>query len=198
VFYKYIPADFVTPCGYQECGLSGKRYPAETGLAADSTYYFFVNIDGGGSTEYSITTEDATDFETIIDLMNEELEGAQFSLEAGDLRCTSDLVGAASSIALAAGTSGTNLFVTLTGFTVFEVAVATEAGNSLGVDDEYAEAVVYYAAHKLAEENTETTLSDRFYAQFSRIVADFKRHRANNNTALLPKTQPPILDKVVT
>ena len=50
--------------------------------------------------------------------------GATAELVNGDLRFISDLTGSASTIALSAGTTGTDLFATLTGFTAFDEAVA--------------------------------------------------------------------------
>jgi hypothetical protein len=185
LYYRYIPTAFSYPHGYQECGLSGKALATATGLSATTTYYFKIAIDGGASTEYSITTGAVLTYEIVIDLMNDELTAAKFSLVDGDLRCTSNLLGANSAIALAAGTTGTDLFATLTDFDAFEDAVATEAGDNLPVNDEWCEAVVYKAASQVAEENGETTLSDRYYAQFKRITNDFVKIRANNNPKIV-------------
>ncbi len=198
IFYRYVPTTFTTVAGYQECGLSGLRDETATGLSASTQYYFKVNIDGGGLTEYDITTGTSVNYEEVIDLMNAEISGAEFALVNGDLRCTSDLLGAASSIALGAGTSGTDLFATLTGFTAFETAVDTEGGDDLDVDDEYAIAIVYMAASLIAEENSETTLADRYYAQFKRIVNEFIVNRASHNTSMKPHAQPPVLPRVET
>lgn len=185
LYYRYIPAAFTVPQGYQECGLSGLAKTTTTGLSATTQYYFKVTIDGGAVAEYSITTASLLTYEDVIDLLNDQVKGATFSLEGGDLRCTSDFLGAASAIALGAGTSGTDLFATLTGWSAFETAVATQGGDDLPVDDEYCDAVVYKAASQLAEENYETSLSDRYYAQFRRIVGDYIRIKANNNTKML-------------
>lgn len=114
--------------GYQECGLSGKVGGDATGLATSSTYYFKVNHNLTGVTEKSITTALDVTFTAVIALMNAQmtglLTGVTWSLTGGDLRCTSVMFGTASSVALSAGTTGTNLFTTLTGFTAFDTAVA--------------------------------------------------------------------------
>jgi hypothetical protein len=197
LYYKYLPTSFTTPHGYQECGLSGKRLSTLTGLTAATTYYYKVNIDGGGVTEYSIlTVAGYLNYEEIIDLMNAQSIGATFSLEDGDLRCTSDLLGAASSIALSAGTTGTNLFATLTGWSAFDTAVATQGGDELPIDDEWCDAIVYKAASQIAEENFEATRSDRYFAQFQRIKQQFIIHRANQNTAMLDGPAPQISPEV--
>ena len=109
--------------GYQENGLSSKVDATETGLATTTQYYFKVDIDGAGAVEYDITTVADTTFDAVITLMNAEVTGAYFSLVGGDLRCTSETNGSTSSIALSAGTTGTDLFATLTGWTAFGEAV---------------------------------------------------------------------------
>jgi hypothetical protein len=187
LYYRYKPTAFTAPHGYQECGLSGKALDTATGLSATTQYYFKITIDGGVETEYSITTVSSLTYDDIIDLMNDEVSGAEFELVDGDLRCTSSLLGANSAIALGAGTTGTDLFATLTDFTAFEDAVATEGGDDLPIDDEWCEAVAYKAASQVSEENGETTLSDRWYAQFKRIVNDFVKTRSNNNTRIISR-----------
>ena len=185
IYYRYIPESFATSHGYQECGLSGKALNTATGLSATTQYYFNITIDGGTETEYSITTASLLTYEDVIDLLNDAVPGATFALVDGDLRCTSNLLGGNSSIALAAGTSGTDLFATLTDFADFDTAVATEAGDDLPIDDEWCDAVVYKASSQISEENHETTLSDRWYAQFQRITKDFIRTKANNNPKMI-------------
>jgi hypothetical protein len=184
LYYRYIPEAFTAAHGYQECGLSGKRLATATGLSATTTYYFKLTLDGGDETEYSITTAADVTYEAVIDLLNTALGGASYSLEGGDLRCTSDLLGGSSAISQAAGTTGTDLFATLTDFSAFETAVASEAGDDIPIDDEWCDAVVYKAASQIAEENFEKDLSDRYMAQFRRVVSDFVKIRANNNPAM--------------
>jgi hypothetical protein len=185
LYYRYIPTAFSVSHGYQECGLSGKALNTSTGLSATTQYYLTVTIDGGAETEYSITTASDLTYEYVIDLLNDAIPGVTFSLVDGDLRCTSNLLGGNSAIVLAAGSSGTDLFATLTDFDDFEDAVASEAGDDLPIDDEWCEAVTYKAASVVAEENYETTLSDRYYAQFKRITGDFVRTKANNNSKIV-------------
>ena len=185
LYYRYLPTSFTSPHGYQECGLTGLSLSSATGLSASTQYYLTVTIDGGTATEYSITTGTSVTYEYVIDLLNDAILGVTFSLVGGDLRCTSNLLGGASAIVLAAGSSGTDLFATLTDFDDFEDAVASEAGDNLPIDDEWCEAVTYKAASVVAEENYETALSDRYYAQFKRIVGDFIRTRANNNSKIV-------------
>jgi len=187
LYYQYIPTAFTVSHGYQECGLSGKHVDTATGLSATTQYYFKVNIDGGGVVEYDITTASLLTYEDVIDLLNDEVRGATFSLESGDLRCTSDFLGSGSSIALSAGTSGTDLFATLTGWTAFDTAVATEAGDNLPIDDEWCMAVVYHAASQLAEENHEPKVADRFLEQFRRITNNFIAIRSNNNPSMVTR-----------
>jgi len=108
--------------GYQECGLSGKAAATETGLSAGA-HYLFVAINGGTSTEYSITAAGDTTFGGIITLLNAAISGVTFALVNGDLRCTSDSTAAGSAVAMAAGTTGTDFLATLTGFSALETAV---------------------------------------------------------------------------
>lgn len=115
--------------GYQEVGLTGKTDTTDTGLTATNQYYFKINIDGGGVVEYDITLGAGTVNElytAVLALMNTELvaAGAYFHLVNGDLRCTSETNGSTSSIALSAGSTGTDLFATLTGWSAFDTAVA--------------------------------------------------------------------------
>jgi hypothetical protein len=109
--------------GYQECGLTGKAAATETGLSGSTAYYLFVAINGGTSTEYTFTTAADTTFAAVIILLNAAITGVTFALINGDLRCTSDSTAAKSAIALAAGTTGTDFFATLTDFAALETAV---------------------------------------------------------------------------
>ncbi|MCJ7481519.1 MAG: hypothetical protein MUO31_00985 [Thermodesulfovibrionales bacterium] len=113
--------------GYQECGLSGKATTTASGLTGTTQYYYKININAGGVTEYDITTGATATFAEIIALMNAENTGATWEIQGGDFRCRSNTLGASSAIALAAGTTGTNLFANLTGFTNFDAAVAGRA-----------------------------------------------------------------------
>ena len=112
--------------GYQECGLVGKTGVTETGLAGATQYYFKINVDGAGEVEYDITTGGDTTYAGVIALIVTELAAVDcdFALADGDFRCTSYKDGVGSTIALAAGTTGADLFATLTDFVNFETAVA--------------------------------------------------------------------------
>lgn len=190
IWYEYLPESFAA--GYQECGLSGKQLPTASGLAATTQYYFKVNVDGGGAVEYDITTAADVTLDAVIDLMNDEVSDyALFSLVGGDLRCTSNTWGGASAIALTAGTTGTDLFATLTGWTAFDTAVASTGGYDINIDDEYAMGVVHYAAFNLAEDQWEEKVADRQYALYKQFVNDFTIKKANANTAIFPKTPTP-------
>ena len=115
--------------GYQELGMKHVSSYDDSGLRKDSTYYFTVNIDGGGDTEYSINTGSNTKFGHIVNLMNNQIsgDGAEFFItREGDIRCVSTSRSASTSIALSAGSSGTDLFASLNGFDSFESAVNGE------------------------------------------------------------------------
>lgn len=114
---------FVGTRGFHECGLSLKTLATASGLTATTPYYFKINIDGGGVFEYVITTGTDVTYDAIILLMNQQISGAFFHLDSGDLRCSSITIGPASTIALTAGATGTDLFVTLTGFAAFDAAI---------------------------------------------------------------------------
>jgi hypothetical protein len=112
--------------GYQEFGLSSLTSSTLSGLAATTQYYFKVNLDGAGATEYNITTTTDVTIGALITKINTALTatGARISLVGGDLRITSTLtIGAGSTIAVTAGTTGTDLLATLTGFTAMETAI---------------------------------------------------------------------------
>ncbi len=115
--------------GYQGCGLTGLTGASSTGLSASTTYYFKVAINGGASTQYSITTAATLTYTAIIALMNTAIGAtASFAIVGGDLVCTSTAGGASAAIALAQGTSSPSLFSSLTGFTSFATAVAGTSG----------------------------------------------------------------------
>jgi hypothetical protein len=114
--------------GYQEFGLTGKTLNTETGLSATHLYYFKVNLNGAGAVEYHITltpTSDTT-YAGVVALMNTAITAiaAEFSYPDGKLRCTSESGGATSAIALTAGSTGDDLFASLTSWTDFDSAVA--------------------------------------------------------------------------
>jgi hypothetical protein len=118
--------------GYQEVGLKAgiEEVFDPTNLLPNTTYYFKVNIDAGGLTEYSIKTGPGVaqlfsgvnpiiTFNDLILLLNSatRVDGARWDMIDGDLRCTSMQVATGTSIALAAGVTGTDLFASLNGWT---------------------------------------------------------------------------------
>lgn len=115
--------------GYQELGMDQVSDYDESGLKENTTYYFTVAIDGAIAAEYSINTGTNTNFGSIIHLMNNQIvaDGAKFEIRrTGDIRCYSLSTAAGTSIALSAGTSGTDLFASLSGFSSFDTAVPGE------------------------------------------------------------------------
>jgi hypothetical protein len=115
--------------GYQECGMTGLTGATDTGLSASNTYYFKMNVDGSGEQEYNISTGAGptitySDLLTLLAAcMAANTVNAEWNLWAGDLRATSMSNSSPSTIALASGTTGTDLFSSLTGFTAFDSAV---------------------------------------------------------------------------
>lgn len=133
--------------GYQECGLAGKTGASASGLGATTAYYYKININAAGVVEYSITTGATTTFAEIIALMNAQSTGAVFEIVGGDLRCRTITTGAPSTIALSAGTTGTDLFAALTGFVDFDVAVVGVISKPIFIDQ--FENEVIKASHEL-------------------------------------------------
>jgi len=196
IWYKYLPAEF--SAGYQECGLTGKTLGAATGLAAVTQYYFKVSVSGDAAIEYDITTTADTTYDAVIDLINEAVDGATASLIAGDLRFTSDDVGEDSAIALSAGTTGTDLFATLTGWTAFDAAVGDSGGANINLENEDAMAAVYYASSVIAEEMENTKMADRLYARYKKMVEHHIVRHANVSPKIFPKTEPVVMYRVKT
>lgn len=195
--YKYLPAAFSVISGYQDCGLSSKTLATATGLADTTKYYFKVTADGGEPVEYDITTATDTSYKGVIALLNTETSGVcTWSLVGGDLRCTSDDTTADSSIALAAGTTGTDLFATLTGFTAFDTAVASELGDDLNVDSEWGLCIAFYVAYLMALGNFEQQIAQNMYANFMKEISKHKIQHANNNPKIFPRQNPVIIPEV--
>lgn len=106
--------------GYQEVGLSVASTDA-SGLAGAVEYFFQVN-----ATEYSITpTSTGLTIADVITLMDAQITSDDITvyLSGSDIRFTNDITGPLSTITLASGVSGTDLFATLTGFSTFDTAV---------------------------------------------------------------------------
>ena len=105
-----------TLSSYHEVGLTGKGYGTATGLSTTTQYYFKVD-----AVEYDITTGSDVTYRAVIALMNAQIPAKyNFSLVGGDLRCTET---SSTPLALTAGSSGTDLFATLTGWSGFDTAV---------------------------------------------------------------------------
>lgn len=182
LWYRYRPAHWAsTTVAYQECGLTGKAGGTATGLSTTTTYYFKATINNEDEAEFSITTAADVTFAAIIALLNAEITGATFALSGGDLRCTSDYLGADGYVRLAAGTTGTDLFATLTGFSALEDPVSELVEECDALDDEYQMALVYYAAGQLCDLNDEADKADKLQAQYFLKVAKYKNARANQN-----------------
>ncbi len=110
--------------GYQECGLSSKEDATETGLSTTTVYSFKVAEDEETLTPYTIETEADITFAAVIILLNTATSGVcTWSLSDGDLICTSDTYGTTSRIRMTGGTTGTDLFATLTDFSALETPI---------------------------------------------------------------------------
>lgn len=120
--------------GYQEFGLVGIVSGLDTQLIiASGPFYFQLTVDGGTTYEYYFGIDGLMPFTfgKLIDVLNGNLgtvyryvDGAggdvvtdlstlcTFEIVEGDIRCTSNIAGDKSSILIAAGTHGRNLFDT--------------------------------------------------------------------------------------
>jgi hypothetical protein len=149
--------------------LSGKTGASATGLSATTAYYFKVNVDATGVLEYTITTASTLTYTAVMALMNAQIGTAVFAIVGGDLRCTSNLIGTTSAIALSAGTTGTNLFATLTGWSAFDTAVAGSVASHFTDDSDDAKDL-YEKDFQLGS----TDANDGFYITcdytFNRVV----------------------------
>ena len=122
-YYKYKGP------GYQELGLDQVSSYDNSGLKENTAYYFIVSINGAAQAEYSITTGTRTTFGDIVNLMNNQIsaDGAKFEIRrTGDIRCYSLSSAASTSIELSVGTTGTDLFTSLKGFSSFDTATPGE------------------------------------------------------------------------
>lgn len=182
VWYRGLPASLVFS-GYQECGLSGISDEKSTGLSTTTQYYYKVTINGE-QTEYDITTASDVTYSAVIALMNAQNTGATFSIVGGDLRCTSDAVTGVSTIALAAGTTGTDLFATLTGFSAFDTAVTGDTDVPSEIPEQYQEAVVWLTATYLAYEQFDYEIGDRCERRYLEIMRRYRQDYANYTTTI--------------
>lgn len=106
---------FEQPAGaVQGMGMSGKDTATDSGLSTTTQYYVKLAVSGAAAVEYSITTAADVTLGGVIDLLNAEMmDVAQWSISGGDLVCTLTNPIRFSSIAITAGTTGTDLLTTL-------------------------------------------------------------------------------------
>lgn len=118
--------------GYQDLGVTNKKVVSLANLINNTTYYFTLDIDGGGAKEYSITptrpnstlyqspninshaNEKFRGFDEmyIVKLLNTATneDGARWVITTkGDIRCQSMAKTQGTSIAITAGTTGNDL-----------------------------------------------------------------------------------------
>jgi len=119
--------------GSQVVDVGGAKAGATaTGLANDGTSYTYqIAVDGGGAQTINVTGSAAQTYTTLLNEINNDIGGGSVSLVGGNLKFVSATTGASSSISLASGGGGTNLFTTLTNF----VAVRTAAAGTAGQED---------------------------------------------------------------
>lgn len=182
ITYRYLPTTRgTTMYGYQEFGLSSKAGTTETGLATTTTYYFYLKIDAGALTEYSITTAADTTFAAVIVLLNAAIAGATFSIQGGDLRCVSDTAGATSDVLIDHGESGTDLLDTLTDFSEMEPPEYYGA-DEIDVPDEAEDAILFYATSVQCENNSDDERADRFLRRYINAKNVYRMLVNNRNT----------------
>jgi len=137
--------------GYQECGLTGKTLTTDTDILEDNDYYFKINVDGAAVVEEMIHTDVTdTNYDDVITKLNATIAAdAKFELVNGDLRCTSDLSGVGSSIALSAGTTGDDLWNDLGDFVDFQTAVAGSLNTNMFLLKLYEDATAGYICNAI-------------------------------------------------
>jgi hypothetical protein len=183
--YKYWPAKFTTVQGYQECGLSSKTLITATGLTGSTQYYFKIRVDTGALTEYSITTASDLTYSAIVALLNAALTTVTWSIVGGDLRCTSNTKTGLSAIALAAGTTGADLFATLTGFSAFDTAVTNQMEDEIPFEEEWESAIIYYTAYQMNRSSFETEEANKNLLDYQRQVQKYKLNYENGDTQIV-------------
>jgi hypothetical protein len=197
ILYRYIPASITTVKGYQELGLSGLGGTTLTGLSASTPYKFKITVDGGTAEDITVTTASDLTWTAVLALINAALAGSTYSSGAtasivgGDARFVSSSEEEVSSISLAAPSSGTNMLEALTGFTAVETAVASEAGDEIDINDDFAIAIVYYTAYLLAQINYESAIAKERLAMYWMEVNKHIVTHANRNVKLEPKVVKP-------
>jgi hypothetical protein len=114
--------------GYQVVNVGGAKVGGSaTGLANTAQVYTAsVVVDGGASQPIAVTGSTAQTYTTLLAELNTNTTGATWALVGGNLRCTSDSVGANSSVAI----TNVDLFSTLTNFVAILAAVAGTDGDN--------------------------------------------------------------------
>ena len=167
--------------GYQELGMTGKTAATASGLTASTTYYFKINLNGGGATEYSITTGTDVTLGAVLALITADMTthtvACTWQIIDGDIRCTSNASGT-STIALTAGTSGDDLFATLTDCAV-EGAVAGAVqltisagknesdGSAIFLPEDYIAFIDKVVANQTTLANAGTTYVQAIFTNFN-------------------------------
>lgn len=108
----YIEPSTTHTQGYQELGMNVPDTGIDSGLLPLSEYYFKLNIDGLGMTEYSIITTTDVTYSGVVNVINDVLDGKALLTFTGtnDVKISSDSYGPTSSILTADGTTGNSLF----------------------------------------------------------------------------------------
>ena len=146
--------------GYQELGMDAQTSSTDTGLTASTQYYFKINKDADGVTEYDITTDSSNTnwggTNGVLTKIQDELDDNNLdvtvALVGGDIRFTSDSHLSTSAIALTDGTTGTSLFGT--------GQVPASADMQYAVDAELPDDTYYEASTNVSRKNTGVFLFD--------------------------------------
>lgn len=178
--YKGAPTALVFQ-GYQDSGLTSKANESATGLATTTQYYYKIAINGAAVTEYDITTASDATFAAVIILLNAENTGATWSLVGGDLRCASNAVVDRSSIAVTAGTTGTDLLTTMS--MTMETAVAGDTDLPTEIPGTFQQYVPRLVASKLLDE-THEKMANYNYGKYLQGVNKYKSDYHNRDTAV--------------
>lgn len=104
--YFYNPIAASTPtAGFQVVDVGSAQLGASaTNLVGGTTYTASVVVDGGISQPISILGSAALSYTTLVAQLQSNTVGATWSLVGGNLLCTSNSVGATSTVAITAGT----------------------------------------------------------------------------------------------
>ena len=139
--------------GYQTVTADVPVAASDVAISTPATYYFKVDTDGGGITEYSVVVAAPTTFTALAALMDTAWAGGTVTFDDTNNRFvfTSGTMGLTSSVSVTAGTTGVDVFVQIainnlpvTGFTYNPsvngtVAVTFTNTLSAGASQGYAE-----------------------------------------------------------